>query len=132
MPTMRRASLVNSSWGETVRQDRRGLRHRELAWRIVDEDVTCLSPSTVYRILKEANLVCPWRRRSKRRREEDEKAKRPNERWSTDIMQIQVGEGIYSVVNFLDEYSRYVVHFEIALGSDGITTSVAAQQAIDT
>ena len=45
------------------------LRHRELAWRMVDEDVACLSPSTVYRILKEANLVCPWRRRRKRRRE---------------------------------------------------------------
>ena len=43
------------------------LRHRELAWRMVDEDVAYLSPSTVYRILKEANLVCPWRRRSKRR-----------------------------------------------------------------
>ena len=45
------------------------LRHRELAWRMVDEDVACLSPSTVYRILKEAKLVCPWRQRMKRRRE---------------------------------------------------------------
>ena len=108
------------------------LRHRELAWRMVDEDVTYLSPSTVYRILREAKLVCPWRRRSKRRREEEEKAKKPNERWSTDVMQIQVGEGIYSVVNFLDEYSRFVVHFEIAPGMDGITTSLAAQKAIET
>src|SRR5262249_30900625 len=80
------------------------LRHRELAWRMVDEDVTYLSPSTVYRILKGANLVCPWRRRSKRRRAEDEKATRPNERWSTDVMQLQVGEGLYCVVNFMDEY----------------------------
>ena len=36
------------------------LRHRELAWRMVDENVAFLSPSTVYRILKEAKLVCPW------------------------------------------------------------------------
>ena len=34
------------------------LRHRELAWRMVDEDVAYLSPSTVYRILKVENLVC--------------------------------------------------------------------------
>ena len=34
------------------------LRHRELAWRMVDEDVVCLSPSTVYRVLKQADLVC--------------------------------------------------------------------------
>jgi putative transposase len=107
-------------------------RHRELAWRMVDEDVAFLSPSTVYRILKTANLVCPWRRRTKRSREEEEKATKPNERWATDVMQILVGEGAYFVVSFLDEYSRYLVHFEIATGMDGITVSTAAQAAIDT
>ena len=108
------------------------LRHRELAWRMVDEDVVCLSPSTVYRILKTANLVCPWRRRTKRSREEDEKATRPNERWATDVMQIMIGVGTYFVVSFMDEYSRYVVHFEIASGMDGVTVGTAAQAAIDT
>jgi transposase InsO family protein len=108
------------------------LRHRELAWRMVDEDVACLSPSTVYRILKEANLVCPWRRRAKRRRAEEEKATRPNQRWVTDLMQLQVGGGTYYFVSFLDEYSRYIVHHELLLGMDGIAVSVAAQAAIET
>lgn len=108
------------------------LRHRELAWRMVDEDVACLSASTVYRILKEANLVCPWRRRSKRRRAEEEKATRPNERWVTDLMQLRVGEGTYYFVSFMDEYSRYIVYHELLLGMDGVSTSVAAQAAIET
>jgi transposase InsO family protein len=108
------------------------LRHRELAWRMVDEDVVCLSPSTVYRILKEANLVCPWRRRSKRRREQEEKATRPNEIWATDLMYVQVGEATYFFVSFMDEYSRYVVHHELLLGMDGVTVGLAAQAAIDT
>jgi transposase InsO family protein len=108
------------------------LRHRELAWRMVDEDVACLSPSTVYRILKEANLICPWRRRVKRKRAEEEKATRPNQRWVTDLMQLQVGEGIYYFVSFMDEYSRYIVHHEVLLGMDGIATSLAAQAAIET
>jgi transposase InsO family protein len=108
------------------------LRHRELAWRMVDEDVACLSPSTVYRILKSANLVCPWRRRMKRRRPEEEKATRPNQRWATDVMQVMIGTGTYFVVSFMDEYSRYVVHFGIAPGMDGVTVSTAAQAAIDT
>jgi putative transposase len=108
------------------------LRHRELAWRMVDEDVVCLSASTVYRILKEANLVCPWRRRSKRRREEEEKATRPNQIWATDVMYVQVGAARYFFVSFLDEYSRYVVHHEMLLGMDGVTISLAAQKAIDT
>jgi transposase InsO family protein len=108
------------------------LRHRELAWRMVDEGVVYLSPSTVYRILKAVKLVCPWRRRMKRRRDEAEKATRPDERWATDVMQIQVGEGAYFLTTFMDEYSRYLVHFEIASGMDGMTISTAAQTAIDT
>jgi putative transposase len=108
------------------------LRHRELAWRMVDEDVVCLSPSTVYRILKAANLVCPWRRRSKRRRQEDEKATHPDQIWATDVMQVMIGEGAYFVVTFMDEYSRYVVDFELGTGMDGLSVGAAAQAAIDT
>ena len=66
------------------------IRHRELALRMVDEDVVCLSPSTVYRILKEQNLVSPWRRREKRSREDNEKATKPDERWATDLMYVEV------------------------------------------
>ena len=108
------------------------LRLRELAWRMVDEDVAYLSPSTVYRILKSADLVCPWRRRAKRRREEDEKATRPDQRWATDVMQVLIGAATYFVVSFMDEYSRYVVHWALERGMDGITVGTAAQAAIDT
>lgn len=108
------------------------LRHRELAWRMVDEDVAYLSPSTVYRILKGENLVQPWRRRSKRRREEDEKAQRPNQRWATDLMYLQIGGRTYFYVSFLDEYSRYIVHHELLRNMEGISVSLAAQAAIDT
>jgi transposase InsO family protein len=108
------------------------LRHRELAWRMVDENVAYLSPSTVYRILKRANLVQTWRRRAKRRKALEEKAIRPDQRWSTDLMQVQVGSQVYPLVAFLDEYSRTIVHHEILLSMDGLSVSLAAQKAIET
>jgi putative transposase len=108
------------------------LRHRELAWRMVDEDVVYLSVSTVYRILKAEKLVCPWRRRRKRRREEEEKATRPDERWATDLMYVQVQGRRYFYVAFLDEYSRYIVHHELLRSMDGDSLSLAAQAAIET
>jgi putative transposase len=107
------------------------LRHRELSWRMVDEDVALLSPSTVYRVLKEANLVCPWRRRGRRKKAQEEKATRPDQRWSTDLMHVQVGVKVYYFVAFLDDYSRYIVHHELLLGMDGLTVSLAAQKAIE-
>ena len=108
-----------------------GIRHRELAWRMVDEEVAYLSPSTVYRILKGENLVCPWRRRKKRTREEDEKAQRADEIWASDLMYVQIGGRMYYLLNFLDEYSRLIVHHALVPSMDGRTVSVEAQAAIE-
>jgi transposase InsO family protein len=108
------------------------LRHRELAWRMTDEGVAFLSPSTVYRILKAENLVCLWRRRSKRLRTAAEKASRPDERWATDLMYLQVGGVTYYWVGFLDEYSRYLVHWELLSSMDGQSLARAAQAALAT
>jgi len=107
------------------------LRHRELAWRMVDEEVAFLSPSTVYRFLKGEKLVCPWQRRRKRRRAVEEKATRPDQRWGTDILHLKVQERTYYLVCFLDEYSRYVVHHELLLSMDGPSVSIAAQAALE-
>jgi transposase InsO family protein len=108
------------------------IRHRELAWRMVDADVVCLSPSTVYRVLKEKDLICQWQRRQKRSREEDEKAGRPDERWATDLMYVKVGGRTFYLVAFMDEYSRYIVHHELLSSMDGATLSLAAQRALET
>jgi putative transposase len=108
------------------------LRHRELAWRMIDEGVAYLSPSTVYRILKAENLLCTWQRREKRNRPAEEKPTKPNERWATDLMYVQVSMVTYYWIGFLDEYSRYVVHWELLSSMDGLSISAAAQRAIDT
>lgn len=108
------------------------IRHRELAWRMLDEDVAYLSPSTVYRILKADHLVCPWRRRKKRFKEAEEKASRRNEIWATDLKYVAVGERNYYLITFIDEYSRYIVHHELLASMDGHTVSVAAQAALET
>jgi transposase InsO family protein len=108
------------------------LRHREMAWRMVDEGVAYLSAATVYRILREKGLVCPWRRRAKRYRRAEEKAVRPDQRWGTDLMYLHVLGRHYYYVGFLDEYSRYVVHAELARSMDGESISLAAQRAIET
>jgi transposase InsO family protein len=108
-----------------------GIRHRELAWRMVDESAACLSPSTVYRILKGENLVCPWARRTKRTREDEEKAQRPDEMWATDLMYVVISGRTYYLVTFLDEYSRLIVHHALCASMDGITVSVEAQAAVE-
>jgi putative transposase len=108
------------------------IRHRELAWRMIDEEVAFLSSSTVYRILREANLMCRQRGRKKRYREEIEKATRPDERWGTDLMYVTI-EGVnYYYLAFIDEYSRYIVHWELLSNMEGHSVSVGGQKALET
>ena len=108
------------------------IRHRELAWRMIDADVACLSASTVYRILHRENLMSSRPGRKKRYREQLEKASRPDEIWGTDLMYLTIGESQYYLVNFIDEYSRYLVHWELLTSMDGLSISTAAQRALET
>ncbi len=108
------------------------IRHRELAWRMIDEDVVCVSPSTVYRILLEQNLMNRHRGRRKRYREEQEKATRPDQIWGTDFMYLTIGKEQYFFTAFIDEYSRYIVHWELMSSMDGRALSIAAQAALQT
>lgn len=108
------------------------IRHRELAWRMIDEDVAYVSSSTVYRILKEEQLICRQRARQKRYRLEEEKAQRPDQRWGTDLMYVKINGVTYYFVAFIDEYSRYIVYWELLANMDGTSISIAAQAAIET
>ena len=111
--------------------DHPGVRHRELAWRMIDEDVAYLSMSTVYRILRSEELMGVRRGRRKRYRQDIEKASRPDEIWATDLMYLKISEQQYYLVNFIDEYSRYLVYWELLTSMDGHSISVAAQRALE-
>jgi putative transposase len=108
------------------------IRHRELAWRMIDEDVAYVSSSTVYRILCEEELMHRRRGRKKRYREEHEKATHPDAIWATDFMYLKIDDQQYFLIAFMDEYSRYLVHWELMSNMDGHRISVAAQAALET
>jgi transposase InsO family protein len=108
------------------------MRHRELAWRMIDEGVAYLSSSTFYRILLKENLMNRHRGRKKRYREEFEKASRPDQIWATDFMCPTINEEQYYFAAFIDEYSRYIVHWELMSNMDGRSLSIAAQAALQT
>jgi putative transposase len=109
------------------------VRHRELAWRMLDEEVCAVSPSTVYRVLREADLVCRWKPKQKRKGSGvAPSATKPDEFWQTDIRYTKVKGKNYYLLSFLDVYSRYVVHHELLPWMDGQTVSVAAAAALET
>lgn len=105
------------------------IRHRELAYRMMDDDVAYVSPPTVYRILKEAGLVAEWQR-AVRERTEIYRGRIPDEKWQTDITYIKLGARNYYLLTFIDEYSRYITYWELLSRMDGDTVSLAAEAAL--
>ena len=86
--------------------------YRRLAWMMVDADVAYVSESSVYRILRDADLLYRWKR-SRRAGTPPPEPTGPNQRWHTDLMYLRVEDSWYFLVTVLDAYSRYVVHWDL-------------------
>ena len=109
------------------------VRHRELAWKMLDDGVCAVSAATVYRVLREANLVCRWSGRTKAKGAGREAPpSRPDERWQTDIKYVPGESGRYYLLSFMDVYSRYIVHHALLRRMDGQTVSTEAAAALET
>ncbi len=104
--------------------------YRRLCWQMVDEDVAYMSPSSVYRILDDADLLYRWKR-STRSGEPPPRPEEPNERWHVDLMYLRVADAWYFLVTVLDAYSRYVVHWELLTSMRAADVRLVVQQALE-
>jgi transposase len=88
---------------------------RELAWFITDTHGWFISESSVYRILKQAGLISPPTHELIKAADEfTDKTTRVNEMWQTDFTYFKVFSwGWYYLSTILDDYSRYIIHWEL-------------------
>ena len=109
------------------------LSARQLALKLIDTDGWYVSESTVYRILKREGLIKPAEVIGfKADKEYHRKTKRPNEMWATDCSYLKVIDwGWYYLVTVMDDYSRFILAWE--LKSDMAATSLidVVQKAVD-
>ena len=103
--------------------------YRRLAWMMVDEDVAYVSPSSVYRILDDEDLLYRWKRSQRSGRPPPE-PRAPNERWHTDLMYLRIEDTWYFLVTVLDAYSRYVVHWDLLTTMTAAAVRVVIQDAL--
>jgi len=103
--------------------------YRRLAWMMIDDDVAYVSPSSVYRILDEGDLLYRWKR-SQRSGEPPPEPTGPNERWHTDLMYLRIEDTWYFLVTVLDAYSRYVVHWDLLTTMTAAAVRVVMQDAL--
>jgi transposase InsO family protein len=108
------------------------LRHREMAFRMLDEEVAYLSPSSVYRILKENNLLVKRLDKPKTNNwSPHQPALSADDIWQTDITYLKYQGRDYYLVSFMDVYSRYIVFHKLCFAMTGDTITEATKEAFE-
>jgi len=87
--------------------------YRRLAFMMLDADVVAVSPSSVYRVLKQAGRLEGWNRKPSRKGTGFEQPLQVHEHWHVDVSYINVCGTFYYLCSLLDGYSRHIVHWEI-------------------
>jgi len=103
--------------------------YRRLAFMMRDADVVAVSPSSVYRVLKQAGRLEGWNRKTSRKGTGFEHPLRAHEHWHVDVSYINVCGTFYYLCSVLDGYSRYIVHWEIRETMKEVEIEVILQRA---
>jgi putative transposase len=106
---------------------------RQLACTLTDSGNMYVSESTVYRILKREGLIKPAEIIGfKAAKEYRRKTKQPNELWASDCCHLKVVYwGWYYLVSVMDDYSRFILSWDLKVDMAGGSLEDVVQQAVD-
>lgn len=87
--------------------------YRRLAFMMLDDDVVAVSPSSVYRVLKQAGrLDRKWQKPSKKGTGFVQPLQ-AHDHWHVDVSYVNLSGTFYYLCSVLDGYSRFIVHGEL-------------------
>jgi transposase-like protein len=106
---------------------------RQLAWKVTDSGCIYISESTVYRIVKREGLIKPAEIIGfKAAKEYRRKTKRPNELWASDCCHLRVVDwGWYYLETVMDDFSRFILSWDLKTDMSGGSLEDVVQQAVD-
>jgi len=103
--------------------------YRRLTYMLMDADIVAVSPSSVYRVLKDAGLLLRWNRKPSRKGDGFIQPLKAHEHWHIDISYLNIRGTFYYLCSILDGYSRYIVHWEIRESMTENDVEIIAQRA---
>ena len=87
--------------------------YRRLAFMMLDADLVAVSPSSVYRVLKEARRLDRKFQKPSKKGTGFEQPLAPHQHWHIDMAYVNVAGTFYFLCSLLDGYSRSIVHWEL-------------------
>lgn len=87
--------------------------YRRLTFMMLDRDLVAVSPSTTYRVLRQAGLLQPWNQKPSRKGQGFVQPLQPHEHWHTDFSYLNLGGTFYYLCAVLDGCSRAILAWDI-------------------
>jgi putative transposase len=87
--------------------------YRRLTFMMLDKDVVAVSPSSTYRVLRDAGLLRKWNNKPTKKGKGFKQPLKPHEHWHIDVSYININSTFYYLCAVLDGCSRYIVHWEL-------------------
>jgi len=109
-------------------------QHREDGYRratfmMLDADTVAVSPSTVYRVLKEAGALHAWPQKPSSKGKGFSQPLKPHEHWHVDVSYLNICGTFYYLCSLLDGYSRYIIHWELRQSMTEADVEIVIQRA---
>ena len=87
--------------------------YRRLTFMMLDNGIVAVSPSSTYRVLRDAGLLKRWNTRATKKGTGFQQPLRPHEHWHIDVSHINICGTFYYLCSILDGCSRYIIHWEL-------------------
>ena len=87
--------------------------YRRLTFMMLDADVVAVSPTSVWRVLKQAGLLSRWKGKPSRKGTGFEQPPQPHQHWHIDVSYINLSGTFYYLCSVLDGYSRFLLHWDL-------------------
>jgi len=87
--------------------------YRRLSYMMIDADLVAVSPSSVFRVLRDADRLRRWAHKASKKGTGFEQPLAPHEHWHIDIAHINIHGTFYYLCAVLDGASRYIVDWSL-------------------
>jgi transposase InsO family protein len=103
--------------------------YRRLTYMMIDSDVVAVSPSSVFRVLRENGRLRRWTQRPSKKGTGFEQPLAPHEHWHIDIAHINIHGTFYYLCAVLDGASRYLVDWSLRESMTETDVEILLQRA---
>jgi transposase InsO family protein len=106
--------------------------YKRLTYMMLDDDIAAVSPSTTYRILRQAGLTTRWNNKAlEAKRKGFVQPERPHQHWHMDISYVNFHGSHLFLISVLDGYSRFIVHHELRTHMQEYDVEIVLERALE-